>query len=125
MVRVLVADDHDAFLDAARAVVAATPDCELIAEARSGEEAVALALALAPDVVVLDVNMPGLGGLEAARRILSTRPATRALLVSTYANADVPAAVKRSGAAYLHKQDFGPRALTATALGRGAGAPSR
>jgi DNA-binding NarL/FixJ family response regulator len=115
MVRVLVADDHEPFLEAARAVVDATPGFELVAEARTGEEAVTLATALGVDVAILDINMPGLSGIEAARRILTYRPSTRAVLVSTYADADVPAAARDSGATYLRKQKFGPRTLAALA----------
>jgi DNA-binding NarL/FixJ family response regulator len=113
VIRVLVADDHEAFLEAARAVLAATAGVELAGLARSGEEAVALAAALRPDAVVLDINMPGMGGIEAARQIVAGHPSTRAVLVSTYGVDDLPAAARSSGAAYLHKEDFGPASLAA------------
>jgi DNA-binding NarL/FixJ family response regulator len=112
---VLVADDHEPFLDAARAVVAALPGFELVALARSGEEAVALADSLAADIVVLDIKMPGIGGIEAARRIVAARPATSAVLVSTYRPDDLPAAARTCGAAYVHKHEFGPASLAAFA----------
>jgi DNA-binding NarL/FixJ family response regulator len=113
MVRVLVADDHEPFLEAARAVVAATPGFELVGEARSGEEAVELAGSLAADLVLLDINMPGLGGIGAARQIAATRPETLAVLVSTYGAEELPAAARGCGARYLHKRHFGPSALAA------------
>ncbi len=111
VVRVLVADDHEAFLDAARAVVTATAGFELVALARSGEDAVALCRSLAVDLAVVDINMPGVSGVEAARRILRARPATRALLVSTYREEDLPHPVRSCGAPYAHKESFGPELL--------------
>ncbi len=68
-VRVLVVDDSQVFRDAAAEVVAATPGFELVAEAESGEGAIAIAELLHPDLVLIDVRMPGLGGIESARRI--------------------------------------------------------
>ena len=69
MIRVVVADDHPPFLRAARAVVGATPGFELVGAAGSGEEAIELAATARADLVLLDVHMPGIGGIEAARRI--------------------------------------------------------
>ena len=66
-VRVLVADDQAPFRRAARSVVGATTDFELVGEASSGEEAVALVGSLRPDLVLMDIAMDGIGGIEAAR----------------------------------------------------------
>jgi DNA-binding NarL/FixJ family response regulator len=73
-VRVLVADDHWGFRFGMRALLASEPDAELVGEAATGPEAVAAARELAPDVVLMDLNMPGGGGIEATRRILAHDP---------------------------------------------------
>jgi two-component system, NarL family, nitrate/nitrite response regulator NarL len=69
MVRVLVADDRPPFRRAVRTILSATPAFELMGEAVSGEDAVVMTRALCPDVVLMDVWMPGMGGIEATRRI--------------------------------------------------------
>jgi len=111
-IRVLVADDQPPFRRAARAVLEASADFELVGEATSGEEAVALACALRPDLVLLDIKMDGIGGIEAARSITAAEPWTMTVLVSTYREDDLPReALSCGAAAYLHKSDFGVRAL--------------
>jgi DNA-binding NarL/FixJ family response regulator len=113
-VRVLIADDQAPFRRAARAVVAAVAAFELAGEAMSGEEAVALAATLEPDLVLMDILMPGIGGIEATRRIAEARPQTVTILVSTHREDDLPPAFAScGGSGYLHKGDFGPRALVA------------
>jgi two-component system invasion response regulator UvrY len=119
-VRVLVADDQAPFRGAARAVVAATPGFQLVGEAVSGEEAVELAASLAPDLVVLDVNMPGIGGIEASRRIAGLGRPAITVLVSSYRAEDLARHARSCGAtAYVHKEDFGPRVLRAVWTARG------
>lgn len=111
-VSVLVVDDQLPFRTAARAVVRATPGFHVVGEAASGEEAVGQVDALSPDLVLMDINMEGIGGIEATRRITATHPATRVVLLSTYDAADLPADARTCGAvAYLHKEDFGPEEL--------------
>jgi DNA-binding NarL/FixJ family response regulator len=111
-VRVVVADDQAPFRRAAKAVLQASPGFELVGEAESGGEAVALVAALEPDLVLMDVQMPGVNGIDAARRIARIRPATTVLLVSSYRADDLPAEVWTCGAAeYLHKDDFAPASL--------------
>jgi two-component system invasion response regulator UvrY len=113
-VRVLVADDQAPFRGAARAVVAATPGFRLVGEAVSGEEAVGLAASLAADLVLLDVNMPGIGGIEASRRIAGLRRPSVTVLVSSHRVEDLARDARSCGAAaYIHKEDFGPRVLRA------------
>jgi DNA-binding NarL/FixJ family response regulator len=108
-VSVLIVDDQAPFRRAARAVVAATPGFEVVAEAESGEEAVRLVDALQPGLVLMDINLPGINGIEATRRITSAHPGAIVMLLSTYQAADLPADATSCGAAaYVHKEDFGP-----------------
>jgi DNA-binding NarL/FixJ family response regulator len=117
-INVLVVDDQTPFRRAARAVIGETPGFDLIAEASSGEEAVAAAAALEPDVVLMDVNMAGIGGVEATRRILAARPETVVVLLSSYEVA--PAAANGSGAAaYVPKVEFGRHTLEELRQARG------
>jgi DNA-binding NarL/FixJ family response regulator len=116
-VRVLVADDQAPFRRAARSVVRATAGFELVAEAVSGEEAMALADELEPDLVLMDVRMPGIGGIEATTRIAAAHPRTLTVLLSTYRAEDLPAAARSCGAAaYVHKSEFGPSLLRRVSL---------
>jgi two-component system, NarL family, invasion response regulator UvrY len=113
-VRVLVADDQAPFRRAARAVVGATPGFELVAEADSGEQAAELAKSLQPDLVLLDIHMPGIGGIEASRRIAGKGEEAVTVLLSSYREEDLPKEARTCGAAaYVHKEDFGPRLLRA------------
>jgi DNA-binding NarL/FixJ family response regulator len=111
-VRVLVVDDQAPFRAAARAVITRVPGFELIAEATSGEEAVEVADALHPAVVLMDINMGVLDGLEATKIITDTHPETMVILVSTYTENDVPPAARTCGAAaYVNKDELSPRIL--------------
>jgi DNA-binding NarL/FixJ family response regulator len=109
---VLVVDDQVPFRRAARAVLARADEFELVGEAETGEEAVALAGDLHPSLVLMDITMPGMGGIEATRRIVTADPDVVVVLCSTRDVADVPATVAASGArAYLSKETFGVDAL--------------
>lgn len=111
-VHVLVVDDQAPFRAAERAVISRLPGFALMAEATSGEEAIELAEALAPDLVLMDINMGEVDGIEATRRIVAARPATRVILVSTYALEELPAAARTSGAVgYVNKDELSPRAI--------------
>jgi two-component system, NarL family, invasion response regulator UvrY len=111
-VSVLIVDDQLPFRVAARSVVRATPGFDVAGEAGSGEEAVEQAHALAPALVLMDINMAGMGGIEATRRITAGLPTTRVILLSTYDADDLPADARSCGAiAYVHKEDFGPEEL--------------
>jgi DNA-binding NarL/FixJ family response regulator len=111
---VLIVDDQAPFRRAANAVVAATPAFEAVAEAADGAEAVELATTLAPALVLMDINMPGMDGIEASRRITADLPGTVVVLLSTYEADDLPEQAAACGAVgYVHKEDFGPGVLRA------------
>ena len=111
-VGVLIVDDQAPFRMAAAAVVRATKGFVVVGEARSGEEAVELAATLEPQLVLMDINMDGIGGIEATRRIVDAHPSVRVVLLSTYDVDSLPADAATSGAvAYVHKEQFGPDVL--------------
>ncbi len=112
VVRVLVVDDQAPFRAAARAVIARVQGFELVAEATSGEQAVELVDQLLPAVVLMDINMGVMDGIEATRVITTARPATFVILVSTYTESDLPSAARSCGAAaYVNKDELSPRVL--------------
>lgn len=123
-VRVLIVDDQEPFRMAARLVVEATDGFDVVGEAETGEDSVALARELTPDLVLMDVNLPGINGLDATRQILSEqRDSTIVLLLSTYEEEEyAPRAVECGAAAYIPKAVFGPDRLeSAWAAARGSG----
>ena len=108
---VLVVDDQPPFRAVARAVIDRVPEFSLVGESDSGESAVMLAEQLHPDLVLMDINMGGMDGLEATRLITGARPGTIVILVSTYAESDLPPGARRCGAAaYVNKDDLSPAA---------------
>jgi DNA-binding NarL/FixJ family response regulator len=112
-VQVLICDDQEAFRAAAREVVNATKGFEVVGEARTGEDSVLAAGRLHPDLVLMDVQLPGIDGLEASRRIKAAYPEVVVLLLSTYDPEDFAARIAGSGAiAFIPKAAFGPEGLT-------------
>ena len=102
--RVLVADDHPNFRDGLRALLDSAPDLEVVGEAGDGEEAVGLAARLQPDVILMDLNMPGMDGIEATRRILHTSPHISILVISMFEDdATVFQAMRAGARGYLLK----------------------
>jgi len=111
-VPVMVVDDQRPFRGAARAVVSATPGFEIVGEAESGEEAVEMAARLHPRLVLMDINMPGINGIEATRRITTAEPGTVVMLVSTYQADDLPSGADSCGAAaYVNKEQLSPQVV--------------
>jgi CheY-like chemotaxis protein len=82
--RLLIADDHPLFRKGMRTLLGAAPDFALVGEAETGMEAVARSLALLPDVVLMDLQMPGGSGIEATREIVAASPTTRVLVVTLF-----------------------------------------
>jgi two-component system, NarL family, invasion response regulator UvrY len=111
-VTVLAVDDQVVFRKVARDLIASTEGFELVGEAESGEEGLSLAERLHPDLVLLDVRMPGLDGIETARRLGTVAPEAVVVLVSLDKIGDLPSAITSVGAAaHLRKQELSPTAL--------------
>jgi DNA-binding NarL/FixJ family response regulator len=98
VLRVLIADDHPIFRNGMRALLASVPDIEVVCEAASGDEATVKAAELQPDVVLMDLQMPGIGGVEATRRILFASPHIRVLVVTMYEDDNSVFTAMRAGA---------------------------
>jgi two-component system NarL family response regulator len=104
-IRILVADDHALFRQALRAVLGDEEDIELVGEASDGEEAVRMATDLAPDVVLMDVRMPKLAGIDAARQISAALPAARIVMLTVSdEEEDLFEAIKAGASGYLLKE---------------------
>jgi DNA-binding NarL/FixJ family response regulator len=113
-IRVLVADDHPVFRRGMRAILGAEPDTELVGEATDGEEAVARALELCPDVIVMDLNMPKVTGIEATHQILEASPNTAILMLTMFEDDKSIFAAMRAGAhGYVLKGADGAETLRA------------
>jgi DNA-binding NarL/FixJ family response regulator len=111
-VRVLIVDDQEPFRLAARMVVEVTDGFDVVGEAETGEDSVAMAADLSPDLVLMDVNLPGIDGLEATRQILSVDSPPVVFLVSTYEEEEyAPRAAECGAATYIPKAVFGPDRL--------------
>jgi RNA polymerase sigma factor (sigma-70 family) len=95
---VLIVDDHVLFRDGLRALLRSAPDTELVGEATTGEEAIALAASLQPDVILMDLKMPGMSGIVATRRILHESPHIGILMVTMFDDESSVFAAMRAGA---------------------------
>lgn len=126
-VRVLIVDDQEPFRAVARTVVELTDGFEVVGEAEDGEASVRMAHDLHPGLVLMDVNLPGISGLEATRRILAdvaTKPVV-VLVLSTYEAAEYgPQAEEVGAACFIPKSEFSPeRLVEAWSAANGAAAP--
>jgi DNA-binding NarL/FixJ family response regulator len=126
--RILIADDHPVFRHGLRTLLAATPGMEVIAEATSGEEAAALAVDLQPDVVLMDIKMPGMSGIEATRRLVRESPQLRVLVVTMFEDdASVFTAMRAGARGYVLKdaeKDDIIRAIQAVGRGEAIFSPA-
>lgn len=103
-IRLLIADDHAAFRDGLRSLIALNPNVSIVGEARDGKEAVRQATELQPDVILMDLQMPGLNGIEAARQILEACPQIGILMLTMFEDDQSVFAAMRTGArGYLLK----------------------
>jgi DNA-binding NarL/FixJ family response regulator len=110
----LIVDDQEPFRMAARLVVEATEGFDVVGEAETGEDSVRMAEELRPDLVLMDVNLPGINGLDATRQILARPGAIVVLLLSTYEEEEyAPRAAECGASAYIPKAVFGPDRLEA------------
>ena len=110
-IRVLVADDHRLFRDGLRALLNSVPDLEVVGEAGDGEEVVAKAAVVRPDVILMDLQLPGLNGVEATRRILQSQPSVGVLVLTMFEDTDTVLAAMRAGARGYILKDTDEEAL--------------
>jgi DNA-binding NarL/FixJ family response regulator len=97
-IRVLIADDHTLFRDGLRALLASIPDIQIVGEAASGQDTVAQATALQPDVILMDIQMPDMNGIEATRQILRASPHVGIIILTMFKDDDSVFAAMRAGA---------------------------
>jgi DNA-binding NarL/FixJ family response regulator len=127
-IRILIADDHPLFRDGLRALLNSVPDTEVVGEATSGKEAIAIAASLQPDIILMDINMPVVNGIEATRTIMQASPHIGILVVTMFEDDDSVFAAMRAGArGYLLKgadQSEVLRAIHAVASGEAIFSPA-
>lgn len=114
MIRLLLVDDHHLVRSGMLRLLSEEADFEVAAEAATGEDAVRLARELQPDVVLMDINMPGMGGLEATRRVLQNNPRIKVIAVSMYQDEPYPTRLLEAGAmGYLSKDSAADEVVSA------------
>jgi len=127
-IRILIADDHPVFRFGLRALLQAEPTTEVVGEATTGEEVIAQAASLHPDIILMDINMPGMNGIEATRRLVVTNPQVSILILTMFDDDDSVFAAMRAGArGYLLKGAEGEetiRAIHAVSSGEAIFSPS-
>ena len=113
-IRVLVVDDHAIVRDGIRALLGRAENIEVVGEAGGGRDAITLARALSPDVILMDIAMPDLGGLEAALEIHKDRPASKIIILSQYGDPEyVKRALKSGASGYVLKRTAGADLVSA------------
>ena len=125
-IRILIADDHPVFRFGLRALLEAESCTQVAGEAKTGQEAVELAASLDPDVVLMDINMPHLNGIEATRRIVARQPETAVLIITMFDDERMFAAMRAGARGYLLKGAEGDetiRAIRAVANGEAIFSP--
>jgi DNA-binding NarL/FixJ family response regulator len=127
-IRILIADDHPLFRDGLRALLESVPDMLVLGEATTGHEVLEEAVALQPDLILMDIQMPGLNGIEATRRILQASPHIRVLILTMFEDDESVFAAIRAGArGYLLKgavQEETLRAIRAVSHGEAIFGPA-
>ena len=127
-IRLVIADDHAFYREGVRTMLLGLPDMEVIGEAADGDEAMVKAESLQPDVILMDIKMPGTNGIEATRRILHTSPHIQVLVVTMFEDDDSVFAAMRAGArGYLLKdadRDELVRAVKAVSQGEAIFSPA-
>lgn len=114
-VQVLVVDDQESFRSAARLVIEMTDGFVLAGEAETGEQGLAMVDELEPGLVLMDINLPGIDGLEATREIVRAHPETKVVVLSTYEAGEYESRALEAGAvAFLSKSEFEPTRLAET-----------
>jgi DNA-binding NarL/FixJ family response regulator len=104
--RILLVDDNEMIRDGLRSLIQARADMDLVGEASDGRQAAQLQRELSPDVIIMDVSMPGMNGIEATRHILADNPAAKVLILTLHSDSSFMAAALRAGArGYLLKED--------------------
>jgi two-component system response regulator DevR len=99
LVRILIVDDHDVVRMGLKALIQQYPHLRVVAEASTGEEAVEQAVLCQPDVIIMDIRMPGISGVDACRQIMQKLPTTRIIMLTTYAEDELLLSAIRAGAA--------------------------
>jgi DNA-binding NarL/FixJ family response regulator len=126
-IRILIADDHPMFRFGLRALLAAESDTEVLGEATNGQEAITLAATLNPDLILMDINLPLLNGIEATRQILQHNPAIRILIITLFEDDTIFAALQAGARGYILKGAEGEetlRAIRAAANGESIFSPA-
>jgi DNA-binding NarL/FixJ family response regulator len=127
-IHVLIADDHVLYREVVRKMLSVAPDIEIVGEAANGTEAITQALALQPDIILMDLKMPGLNGIEATRRILYASPRIGVLVITMFETDETVFAAMRAGArGYLLKdadQEEVLRAVKAVSRGEAIFSPA-
>src|SRR5690349_3625176 len=112
-IRILIADDHPMFRFGIQALLSAEPDTEVVGEATNGREAVTLAASLKPDLILMDINLPQLNGIEATRQILAQNPGTNILIITMFEDDTIFTALQAGARGYILKGAEGEETLRA------------
>lgn len=126
-IRILIADDHPVFRFGLRALLSAEPDIEILGEATNGQEVVALAASLKPDLILMDINLPKLNGVESTRQILAQKPDIGILIITMFEDDTIFAALRAGARGYILKGSEGEetlRAIRAAANGESIFSPT-